>query len=135
MPLYRWDDVPLEQLNPLCARQCIHTEKLTVARIHLKKGAVVPVHAHANEQFTLLEKGRLRFTTSGQPVEVEPGQVVHTPPDAPHTVEALEDSLAVDVFAPPREDWRRGDDAYLRGPAPPAASRPPATAGPGETGP
>ena len=117
MPLYRWDEIPLEQLNPLVSRQCIHTEKMTVARIHLKQGAVVPLHAHANEQITLLERGRLRFTLAGVPTILEPGQIILSPPDAPHTVEALEDSLATDVFAPPREDWRRGDDAYLRGPA------------------
>ncbi len=117
MPVYRWDEVPLEQLNPLCARQCLHTEKMTVARVHLKKGAVVPMHAHANEQVTLLERGRLRFTIREESTVLEPGDIMLTPPDAPHTVVALEDSLATDLFAPVREDWRRGDDAYLRGPA------------------
>lgn len=119
MPLHRWNDIPLEQLNPLCARQCIHAEKMTVARIHLKKGAVVPVHSHASEQMTWLERGRLRFTIRGEPTVLEAGHIILTPPDAPHMVEALEDSLATDVFAPPREDWRRGDDAYLRSAAPP----------------
>jgi len=115
MPLHRWDEIPLEQLNPLCARQCLHSEKMTVARVHLKKGAVVPLHSHANEQVTLLERGRLRFTVSGEPTVLEPGDLMLTPPEAPHMVEALEASLATDLFAPPREDWRRGDDAYLRG--------------------
>jgi quercetin dioxygenase-like cupin family protein len=88
---------------------------MTVARVHLKKGAVVPMHAHANEQITLLERGRLRFTIREESTVLGPGDIMVTPPDAPHTVEALEDSLATDLFAPVREDWRRGDDAYLRG--------------------
>jgi quercetin dioxygenase-like cupin family protein len=114
MPLYHWNEIPLEQLNPSLARQCIHTATMTVARIHLKKGAVVPAHAHANEQVTLLERGRVRFTVGGEPIVLEPGDIMHTPPEVPHGVEALEDSLALDLFSPPREDWRRGDDAYLR---------------------
>lgn len=114
MKLYQWDEVEKEQMNPQIARQVIHGEKMTVARIHLAKGAVVPLHSHANEQVTLLERGKLRFTISGEERVVDAGQIVQIPPDAPHLVEALEDSVAVDLFSPVREDWIRGDDAYLR---------------------
>lgn len=114
MKLYRWDQIEKEPLNPLCARQVIHTEKMTVARIHLQKGAVVPLHSHANEQISVLERGRLRFLVEGHEIVVEAGQMLHIHPHAPHQVEALEDSLAMDLFSPAREDWQRGDDAYLR---------------------
>ena len=119
MTLYHWNQIEKEQLNPLFARQVIHGDKLTVARVHLSKGAVVPSHRHPSEQITMLEQGRLRFTVGGEQTLLEPGQALHIPSDALHGVEALEDSLAVDLFAPPREDWRRGDDAYLRAPASP----------------
>jgi quercetin dioxygenase-like cupin family protein len=101
-------------MNPLLMRQVIHGEKITVARIELSKGCVVPEHAHGNEQLTVLQKGRLRFHLSGEEVILEAGGVLHIPCNAPHDVLALEDSVAVDVFSPTREDWRRGDDAYLR---------------------
>jgi quercetin dioxygenase-like cupin family protein len=111
---YSWNQVEKEQLNSLFARQVIHGDKLTVARIHLAKGCIVPEHAHANEQVTMLQQGKLRFRLSGRELVLEAGDVLHIPADAPHDVVALEDSIAVDVFSPPRDDWRRGDDAYLR---------------------
>jgi len=114
MKLYRWSAIEKEQMNAGIARQVIHTARMTVARIHLSKGGIVPGHQHANEQVTLLEQGRLRFTIEGESVVLEPGCVLHIPSGAFHQVEALEDSVAVDVFTPPREDWIRGEDAYLR---------------------
>jgi len=46
---------------------------------------------------------------------VKGGETITIPPNAPHLVEALEDAIATDLFCPIREDWIRGDDAYLRG--------------------
>jgi quercetin dioxygenase-like cupin family protein len=114
MTRYNWTQVKREQLNPLLARQMIHGEKLTIARIHLAKGCIVPEHAHDNEQVSVLERGKLRFRVAGDEVLLEAGDVLHIPSGAPHDVEALEDSLAMDIFSPAREDWRSGDDAYLR---------------------
>ena len=113
--LYNWSQIPEEQLNDLVARQMIHGETMTIARIHLRKGAVVPLHQHPNEQISMVEHGRLRFVIAGQERIVQGGDMVVIPPNAPHLVEALEDSLATDLFSPIREDWIRGDDAYLRG--------------------
>jgi quercetin dioxygenase-like cupin family protein len=114
MQHYSWDRVQQEQLNPLLSRQMIHTRQMTIARIHLKKGAVVPIHSHPNEQISTLERGAMRFVIDGQETLLRPGQVLEIPSGAPHSAEALEDSLAIDLFSPPREDWIRGDDAYLR---------------------
>jgi len=113
--LYNWSQIPEEQLNDLVARQMIHGETMTIARIHLRKGAVVPMHQHPNEQISMVEHGRLRFVIAGQERIVQGGDMIAIPPNAPHLVEALEDSLATDLFSPVREDWIRGDDAYLRG--------------------
>lgn len=113
--LYNWTEVPEEQMNPAISRQVIHGETMTVARIHLRKGAVVPLHQHVNEQISMVDHGKLRFVISGEERIVQGGETLTIPPNAPHLVEALEDSLAVDLFCPVREDWIRGDDAYLRG--------------------
>jgi quercetin dioxygenase-like cupin family protein len=110
----RWIDVPTEQMNPDLARQVIHAERVTIARLYLRKGAVVPRHSHANEQITLLQEGRLRFQFDDAEFTIEGGEAMPIPPAAPHLVEALADSVALDIFAPVREDWIRGDDAYLR---------------------
>jgi quercetin dioxygenase-like cupin family protein len=114
MQCYNWDVLEEEPLNPLLGRRMIHGRHITVARIRLQKGAVVPMHSHPNEQISMLESGALRFVISGEERVLHAGDAVIIPPDAPHMVEALEDSLAVDLFSPPREDWIRGDDAYLR---------------------
>jgi quercetin dioxygenase-like cupin family protein len=111
---YNWNMLEEEPLNPLLGRKTIHSQNATVARIRLRKGAVVPVHSHPNEQISMLESGAVRFTISGEERVLRAGDVLVIPPDAPHMVEAIEDSLAVDLFSPPREDWIRGDDAYLR---------------------
>jgi quercetin dioxygenase-like cupin family protein len=114
MSYYNWTEIPVEDLNPLISRQVIHTSRLTVAKLVLKKGAVVPLHHHENEQFTMMTSGALRFEMAGESIVVRAGECICIPPDAPHLVEALEDSTATDVFTPTREDWIRGDDAYLR---------------------
>jgi quercetin dioxygenase-like cupin family protein len=114
MQLYNWDKVEEEPLSPLISRRAIHTERMTVCKIRLKKGAVVPRHSHDNEQISVIESGILKFIFDDHEHIVHAGDVVPIPPDAPHRVEALEDSIAMDLFAPVREDWVRGDDAYLR---------------------
>ncbi|MBZ5591922.1 MAG: cupin domain-containing protein [Acidobacteriia bacterium] len=113
--LHNWSLLPEEQLNPSISRQVIHGETMTVARIRLRKGAVVPLHHHVSEQISMIERGRLRFVVGGEEQILSAGETLTIPPHAPHLVEALEDSLATDLFSPPREDWIRGDDAYLRG--------------------
>lgn len=114
MKRHSWKEIEREQLSEKVARQVIHAERITVARIYLSKGAVVPRHSHENEQVTLLDSGRLRFSFDGGDMLLEAGQAMQIPPNAPHGVEALEDSAAVDLFVPVRQDWVRGDDSYLR---------------------
>jgi quercetin dioxygenase-like cupin family protein len=111
----RWSEIKVEPMSPVLSRQAIHTERMTIARIQLKKGAVVPRHSHNNEQVTLLQQGRLRFFFDDRTEDLAAGEVMTIPPDAGHKVEALEDCVAIDLFAPGRSDWLRGDDAYLRG--------------------
>jgi unsaturated pyranuronate lyase len=112
---FSWEREPVEQLNPLIGRQVLHTEGMTFARIVLEQGAVVPRHEHPNEQISTLLEGRLRFALGDDELVVSPGETLAIPADLPHEVEALERSVVLDVFAPVREDWLRGDDAYLRG--------------------
>jgi quercetin dioxygenase-like cupin family protein len=114
MPLYDWSAIPVEKLNENITRQAVHTGNMTIARLGIRQGGVVPEHHHTNVQISMVEAGALRFIMEGQETVVKAGQMMHILPDVPHSVVALEDSVAVDLFTPQREDWIRGDDAYLR---------------------
>jgi quercetin dioxygenase-like cupin family protein len=114
---YRWDDLPREELNPEIGRRLITGDSMMIAHVYLKKDAVVPKHAHHNEQLTYILEGTLRFRLGddeAQVVDVAAGEVLHIPAHLPHSALALEDTLDVDIFSPPREDWLDGSDAYLR---------------------
>ena len=115
---YRWDDMPKEPLNDLIDRRLVTGERIMLAHVYLKKGAVVPMHHHDNEQITYILEGRLRFwigSEDAEPLDIGPGEVLHLPSNVPHKAEALEDTFDVDVFSPPRQDWLDGSDSYLRG--------------------
>jgi quercetin dioxygenase-like cupin family protein len=113
-----WQQIPVETLSPLLTRQFVHGSQAMVARLVLKTGCVVPWHAHPNEQISHTVSGALRFLLGDQanPTEqiVSAGEVLVIPGNLPHSAEALEDSVALDVFSPPRQDWITGNDRYLR---------------------
>ena len=114
---YRWDDVTKEQLKPDLARKLVSTERMMLAQVFLDQGCIVPKHSHENEQLTYILDGTLRFflgEDGSEVVDVGAGEVLHIPSWLPHQAEALEDTLDVDIFNPPRQDWLDGSDAYLR---------------------
>lgn len=114
MKRHDWNQIESEQLNPKVKRKAIHTLNMTIARLEIEKSAVVPEHHHVHEQVAMVEKGALKFFIDGREEIIRAGESLAIPPDVPHSVEALEDTVVVDVFSPSREDWLRGDDAYLR---------------------
>jgi quercetin dioxygenase-like cupin family protein len=116
---FRWDDIPLEPVTDMLSRKLVTGDRMMLAHIYLKKGAIVPKHSHENEQLTYVLEGTLRFHMGENledMVDVHAGEVLHIPSNIPHRAEALEDCLDVDVFSPPRADWLDGTDAYLRTP-------------------
>jgi quercetin dioxygenase-like cupin family protein len=111
----RWNAVELEELNPLLRRQFIVGRDIMVARVLMKKGCIVPEHSHVNEQVTYILEGALKFWIDGKEIVVGAGEVLTIPPNMPHKAEALEETVDLDVFNPPRADWMDKDDRYLRG--------------------
>lgn len=110
-----FDRIPVEQLNPLIERQFVHGSQAMLARLILRKGATVPRHNHHNEQITCILSGALRFTfDDGRTITVSAGETLVIPPHMFHAAEAVEDTVDIDVFSPPRQDWIDGSDAYLR---------------------
>ena len=110
-----WSSVPIEDLNPLLQRHFIVGQNMMLARVLLKKGCIVPEHSHHNEQITYILEGALKFWIDGKEIIVHAGEVLTIPPHMPHKAEALVDTVDLDVFNPPREDWINKTDDYLRG--------------------
>jgi len=109
-----WSQVELETLGPLIERQLIVGHEVMLARILLRKGCIVPLHSHANEQISYILEGALKFSIDGKEIVVRAGEVLTIPPNMPHKAEALEDTLDLDIFHPPRADWINKTDSYLR---------------------
>ncbi len=110
-----WNTVPLEDLNPLFQRQFVVGEDIMVARVLMKKGCIVPLHSHYNEQVTYILEGALKFWIDGKEIVVNAGEVLTIPRNMPHKAEALVDTVDLDIFNPPRADWINKTDQYLRG--------------------
>lgn len=114
MQAYDWTKVEKEQLNPLFARQVIHADSMTIAKVYLKKGCLVPEHSHPNEQLSVMEAGSLDFVVGGEKITVKAGDVLRIPSNVKHSAYATEDAVSLDIFSGIREDWKYGTDTYLR---------------------
>ena len=114
---YRWDDMPKESVTEQLQRRLITADRMMLAHVYLEKGCVVPQHSHENEQITYILDGALKFwigEDGSEEVIVRTGEVLVIPSHVLHKAEALEDTLDVDIFSPPREDWLNKTDDYLR---------------------
>lgn len=115
---FNWKAMPAEALKGGMSRKLITSERMMLAHVYFKKGDDVPLHSHENEQLTYILEGALHFwfgPNGSQEITVRAGEVVVIPSNVLHRALALEDTLDVDVFCPPRQDWLSGTDAYLRG--------------------
>ncbi|HYK00403.1 MAG TPA: cupin domain-containing protein [Thermoanaerobaculia bacterium] len=117
MTRHCWEEMPREDVADGITRRFINGDRMMLTHIYLRKGAVVARHFHPNEQFTYVLEGALRFWIGEEGAEVfdvRGGEVLHIPSNVQHRVEALEDTIDIDVFSPPRQDWLDGTDDYFR---------------------
>jgi quercetin dioxygenase-like cupin family protein len=113
---FRWSDMELETVTDAIRRRLITGERGMLAEVRLDRGAIVPKHSHENEQFTYILEGALRFWLGEEgetELVVRAGEVLHIPSHVPHRAEALEDTVDLDIFCPPRQDWLDGTDSYF----------------------
>jgi quercetin dioxygenase-like cupin family protein len=110
----KWKDIEVEAMSSTIGRQLLVGTNIMVAHVLLKKGARVPLHSHHNEQVTYVLEGALHFFIDNKELTVSAGEVLCIPPHVPHEAIALEDTVDVDIFTPPRQDWLNKEDAYLR---------------------
>ena len=114
---FRWDEMEKEHVVEGIDRRIINGDRMMLTHVYLKRGAVVPLHSHENEQLTYILEGTLRFwigEDESQVIDVMAGEVLHIPSHVQHKAEALADTLDVDIFSPPRQDWLDKTDDYLR---------------------
>jgi quercetin dioxygenase-like cupin family protein len=114
---YRWDSMKKERVSDMLERRLITGNRMMLAHVYLKKGCIVPKHSHENEQLTYILEGALKFwigEDGAKEITVSAGEVLLIPSNVPHKAEALEETLDVDVFSPPRQDWLDKKDDYLR---------------------
>jgi unsaturated pyranuronate lyase len=114
---YRWNDMPKETVNEMLDRRLITGDRIMLTHVYLKEGAIVPQHSHENEQITYILEGGLRFwigEDESEQIDVMAGDVLHIPSNVKHKALALADTVDVDVFSPPRQDWLNKTDDYLR---------------------
>ena len=103
--LHRWDELALEKVTEMISRKVISGEREMLAQSYLKRGAIVPMHAHESEQLTYVLQGALKFLVNGEEIVVREGEVLHIPAHVDHKAEALEDTFDLDVYSPLRRDW------------------------------
>jgi quercetin dioxygenase-like cupin family protein len=103
--LFRWDEIALEKVTEMVSRKFVSGEQETVAQIYLKRGAVVPQHAHQSDQMTYVLQGALKLLVAGDEVTLRDGELLHIRPGVMHQVEALDDTFVLGVFSPVRRDW------------------------------
>jgi len=114
---FRWDSMKKERVSDMLERRLITGERMMLAQVYLKKGCFGPKHSHENEQLTYILEGALKFSLGedgSEEVTVNAGEVLLIPSNVPHKAEALEETLDVDIFSPPRQDWLDKKDDYLR---------------------
>jgi quercetin dioxygenase-like cupin family protein len=110
---HRWSEIRTESITPSIERKFITAERVTLAHFELKKGGVVPSHAHEQEQLSHVISGALRFVVNGQDLLVSAGEVLQIPSWIEHEVHVVEDTFVLDVFSPVRQDWIDKTDTYF----------------------
>jgi quercetin dioxygenase-like cupin family protein len=98
MKLYNWSKVAKERVSPLASRQIIYADAMTVIRRRYRKGALTGMHRHAEEQLCMVQRGSLRVIVDGHEQRVTAGDTLIIPSNVTHSVEALENTVVIDLF-------------------------------------
>lgn len=109
-----WEGIQKEEMSATLTRRVVSGERGTLAQFSIKRGGEAKRHSHDNEEYCLVTSGSLKFTFDDREIMGKAGDIVIIPPNVPHAIAALEDSVFIDFFTPVRGDWLRGEDQYLR---------------------
>jgi quercetin dioxygenase-like cupin family protein len=103
--LSRWDEIALDKVTDLLSRKIVSGEREMIVQVYVKRGCLVPMHAHDSEQMTYVLQGAIKYFVGGEEIIVREGEVLHIPSGVEHQAEALEDTFELDFFSPIRRDW------------------------------
>lgn len=103
--LHRWDEIALEKVTEMLSRKIVAGDREMLVQSYVKRGCLIPTHAHESEQMTYVLQGALKFLVAGEEITVREGEVLHIPSGVEHQAEALEDTFELDVFSPGRGGW------------------------------
>ena len=103
--LHRWDEIALEKVTEMLSRKIVSGEQEMLVQVYVKRGCLVPMHAHQSEQMVYVLQGALKFLVSGEEIIVREGEVLQIPSNVSHQAEALEDTFELDLFSPIRKEW------------------------------
>ena len=112
--LHRWDEIVLDKVTEMLSGKIVSAESEMLVQVYVKRGYLVPLHAHESEQMTYVLQGALKFVINGEEITVREGEVLHIPPGVEHQAEALEDTFELDVFSPVRQAWLEPIDEFTR---------------------
>lgn len=106
--IYRNEDaMPVNMMPGLLRRTLAVGESMMICQFDLDLGVVIPVHSHPHEQVGYVARGLVRLTVDGQSFDLGPGDCYSAPSWTEHGALALQPSVVVDTFHPPREDYRQ----------------------------
>jgi quercetin dioxygenase-like cupin family protein len=103
--LHRWDEIALEKVTEMLSRKIVSGDREMLVQSYVKRGCLVPMHAHDSEQMTYVLQGALKFFVGGEEITVREGEVLHIPAGIAHQSEGLEDTFELDLFSPLRGEW------------------------------
>ena len=106
MALHEIDRLEAREILSGFTGKFIHTEKMTAAFWEILEGSELPVHAHPHEQITIVQEGKLSMTMNDETRTLEKGMVMTIPSNAVHSGRALTECRVLDIFCPPREDYK-----------------------------
>ena len=100
------EQLPEKELAPGFNARLVHTGKVTIAHVRVRKGSSLPAHKHFHEQVTNIISGELEMTVGGDTAVCKPGMSIRIPSNVLHSARALTDCYLIDVFHPEREDYQ-----------------------------
>ena len=103
--LHRWDEIALDKVTEMLSRKIVAGEREMLVQVYIKRGCLIPQHAHESEQMTYVLQGALKFHVGDEEITVREGEVLHIPSGVLHQAEALEDTFELDIFSPIRSEW------------------------------
>lgn len=106
MPLFNIHEIPSCKLIEGYDAQFIHTDNATYSHVKAAAGAILPTHAHPQEQVSYILDGTFELTVDGVKHVLAPGQVFVIPSNTMHSGLAITNCFILDVFTPLREDYR-----------------------------